>query len=359
MHDNELYVHSNYGLTPGESGSMKLATDDPVVDVSTSVQSMVDAVHDAKAQIAGEKVGLPPEVEHIAYFVDQRVFSDSKYGKLEFSRSTKVNLICQDGSVHATEVIIRDNGASERVFDLGGDFTDLYGRLDHDPQWIVKKAELPFRAKDYRVLSLTSEKGTNRLIRENLGSNHIRFNLTQGNRKGLGRMFSLNRGKVVFVVGHVEGKAFVDSASKFSISIEDLHRLAAKHHVDIVAVGCNSAASNVPSAVVRKIIHSSDVVALLQDALQSQTYGEFFQRLSSPKLQLLVDQSVIRERRTHTVLTILQKVPEYPYPISVATVVISTGTQQSSPLPRYLIIGTGVAGIGGTLVILRRRRRGA
>lgn len=105
------------------------------------------------------------------------------------------------------------------------------------------------------------------------------------NKTNLKEIIEKQKGKSVFIIGHVENKSFVirgaDNRVKSTYKIRAIEKIGRENNIPIVLLGCKTAVNIKNISGYLRNIHDLEVFDSLSKALTSKNYGEFFQSFGS------------------------------------------------------------------------------
>jgi hypothetical protein len=111
----------------------------------------------------------------------------------------------------------------------------------------------------------------------------------------LRQLFRHNRGRVILLLGHVEGENFVakDATGRttlLDVPLAEVETMAEAHGCDVVFLGCNSARAETPVGV-SQAFNPVDAVGRLVKALGARNYEEFAHRLTGADMSLVFSEA--------------------------------------------------------------------
>jgi hypothetical protein len=284
-----LYLHSNY-MTRGFDVATKIATESAEFDLLTLLMNLVNSKE--RTWIPAETVAS--QLGSMRFFVSADFFRSTKFDPLNVEDAGQL-LVIDDGGVVRKTLLIPDASGRQRVV---MEFQpSLYKKVD-DPAsanlnnlYVTRR----FERNDVRLLLLSVDSTTETLVKEKIpAANTITFDLTS--KESLERSLSNHRGKTVFPLGHIEEDSFVvrDAGNKvlFEIPLTELNDIAKKYKVTMFALGCNSAKAT-RTAGVLNTFNTVDAVNRFATAMSSSaTYMDFFHKLASDDVFILLDDSL-------------------------------------------------------------------
>ena len=157
-------------------------------------------------------------------------------------------------------------------------------------QLFTKLEQRPFKSREIRLVSLLPDSATEAAIKSS-GVAKIREAIESPSKDTLQDLFRRNAGRVVVVLGHVEGENFVatDATGKntlFSLALTEVEQMASSAGCDAVMLGCSSALAGTPVGV-NKPFNPVDAVGRLDKALKAESYLDFVRTLSDDDMGLV------------------------------------------------------------------------
>lgn len=289
-----LYCQSNF-VTKGYDYPTKLATSQTGIGGPSLVLNLVG--ESGESGISESE--LTQAYQTIPLYVDQSVFTSSKFKNLDFGDASRVFHIGDDGTPRRATSIF-DGDSTRWLVEYA---SSLFAPAD--VQGIAKlAAELkarPLSTSDLRFVSLTKNTSTTKKIAELIpAENRIEFDLSSV--EALKQRLAEHRGKTVFFLGHVEDGNFVtyDAAGKeiFKVGVKEVQDAALECcQVSVFALGCHSGKATGRNGVL-EAFNTVDAVERFHDALGAANFLDFLQRLAGngqDRLSLIADSSLLSD----------------------------------------------------------------
>ncbi|WP_281559099.1 hypothetical protein [Thalassomonas sp. RHCl1] len=300
--ENGPWYHSNY-ITPGFEHPTKIGRED-IYDAQRAYNNIAitQEILDKDSSIIGRLEKAYEENSTI--YVDQSVLNSDGTSKIDFGRAK--NLIAVDGKTgkQLSEIVKIDRTLGRKTLLTGRALGCCFFVFPpHFLKTLVAQLRSKlFNSKNVNIVSLVKDSATARAFKE---SKFLSKNVKQPDgletKVALRNQIKDSRGKTLIVVGHVEGKKFVtrDEAGNmvFDYDVADLHTLAKKNNVQLIALGCETAKNvdlaTTGSGVVKKF-NTVDAVSNLEAAFSSsKNYAEFFENLTSPDLMFVAGETFL------------------------------------------------------------------
>ena len=284
-----LYLHSNY-VTRGFDVPTKIATESAEFDLLTLLMNLVGS--EKRSGISEET--LASQLSSVRFYVSADFFRATKFEPLNVEDAGHLFVVDDSGVARPTLLIPGDSGRSRVVMEFQ---PSLYKKPDDPASANLNNLyeTRRFDRNDVRLLLLSVDSTTDALVKEKIpAANTISFDMTS--KESLERSLSNHRNKTVFPLGHIEGDAFVvrDAGNKvlFEIPLTELNDIAKKYDVTMFALGCNSAKAT-RTAGVLNTFNTVDAVHRFATAMSSSaTYIDFFHKLASDDVFILLDDSL-------------------------------------------------------------------
>jgi len=301
--DKGLYFHSNYLSRAGDGtvseNPTKILTDE-TSDLLTIFDNIVywgESITPEEREVASATLR-----DDVTIYLNQNVFDAGGYPKVDIHGATHVSVVTSSGFEpigKSAEVLNRVAPPPVLMSKVLG--CCLYGIPPHLAAQYYKALEArPLNGGGVRLLSLVRESGTKEVIKESstltkayLGDSRDPVtNLAQ-----IEKAFNAARGSTIVLVSHVEGEDFVirdaGNAIVSSIPVRSVRDLASKYNVELIDLGCETAqtlkAESLGIGVTTKF-NTVDAMRALDRALsQSSSYADFFEKLTSENLKVVID----------------------------------------------------------------------
>ena len=169
---------------------------------------------------------------------------------------------------------------------------------------ILPYLDISFSTSDVKVISLFDEVSDNTTI--DVLNTSLKYLVPYENvfvKEELLKSISKGKGKIIAIVGHVEGKDFVIRNDKNNIisrvSIQELHSAAAKKQSSILFLGCETSRVTDVSGYLEEV-NSLSVADQLKRAARAENYGDFFSSLGTVDSPFVLTNEVV-ENAQHIV----------------------------------------------------------
>jgi hypothetical protein len=354
-----LYVHSNY-VTHGFDYPTKVLTPERIQYAANLVPSLMGQADFKAAGISLENlesVHLP-----VKLFVEQAVLENYKYGQMNLAGFEQLFVVGRDGRVREAAILESDSGQIAIRYHNSlfakpsvDDASRLFGRL----------REEPLNRDKVRLLLLVTNTDTEQAAEAIPGSNRIKVDLHS--KDDWRTKLSRQANTTVVVLGHAEDGAFVvldaEQNELLRIELDELESLAKSNGIDLIALGCNTAAVTSFTGVDSKF-NTVDAVKRVATALNARTKLDFLDALA-PKpddIKIVLDREAMQDDKREMQMTIFSG--SGAASLAVASVVLTgIGAALGEPIDKdseYYIIPVAGIGLGvGTVFWWRRRRQGS
>jgi hypothetical protein len=291
--DDYLYFHSNF-ISDGFDFPTKIATD-KVRDLTLVTANLLYAPSEGgKFSPADTEKIIEAHKKYVKYFFDQTLFDTA--GKISLDLGGADNLYVLFDGAPPPKRLTRLNPIR------GPPYVAEYDRSlfvpvtsSSAPQKLFSRLEMrPFKSREIRFVSMIPDSATESAIKTSAVSS-IREQLDSPSKETLQDLFRRNSGRIVVLLGHVEGENFVatDAAGKntlFTLSLTEIEQMAVTAGCDAIMLGCSSALAGT-SVGVNKPFNPVDAVGRLAKALNASNYLEFVRTLSNEDMGLVFTDS--------------------------------------------------------------------
>ena len=288
----------------------------------------------------------------IKFLVDHKIFESPRFKKLDFGGAENVYLITNEKKFVKTADLNYRNGKSERVFEV---LPNFYTKIMNNKYEEIIKS---FRRRSIspskiEMLSLVKNSTTEDLIKQKLKSKGSTFNFS--NNEALNNYLKSKKGKLLFVLGHIEDTKFITRDAKnkvlFEIELSELFSIAKSNDVEIFPYGCNSVLDgDYATAGIANEINSIDAVNKFHKARNSSSLEELLGKLAGDDDMVVVSENFYKHEFGN-----IYKIDIVPRLYSTA--IITGGVGTSSAL--YLMDDSGHSkniwiylGYGGIIIFL-------
>jgi hypothetical protein len=287
VENGKLYLHSNF-LTPGYDNASKLATSRTDFDLQNLTFNLIGKEEESHVSEEAFLSAFPK----MRFIVDGKLFIDPTFADLDFNNAAHVSVIGKDGVVRESVKIALPTDKFRRLVRYE---PNLYARVEDSSATATfkKLQEAKFDAETIKLLSLVINTDTEAAVAALPASRVV--NAGDYSLAAVKNALQHEAGQNVFFLGHVEGDAFVtrdSSGTEVSrIRMSDLDEISRTTHVKLFPLGCNSA--SVHATGVAASFNTVDAVKRFSAALSSSNWTDFYTKLSSPDLMLVLDSSVL------------------------------------------------------------------
>ncbi|RAJ90046.1 hypothetical protein LX87_05525 [Larkinella arboricola] len=232
---------------------------------------------------------------HIKFFIENSVFKDKYFASIILGepKNAKVRYLgdWRQLKQFRSESSIINNYASIKP--------NLFLKLNNDKvvDLMSKYKNTKFSKEDIRIISLVTnsatEKKIDELIPKSLILNVDFTNLTIDNFR---QKLINNKDRTIFLLGHIENGYFVtyDETGRkiFDISISEIAKITQEQNISIFLIGCKSAefTNGRITSIVNKF-NTVQAVEKVSKAINANDYMDFFQKMSSEDLQIVVEEN--------------------------------------------------------------------
>jgi hypothetical protein len=298
-----LYFHSNF-ISPGAENPTKIANE-KITDMREAFFNIVFWGADAFEN--GRDASLPTYRDNVKLLLDRSVFSEGGYPEVDVHGARNVSIVDgRQGNVLVEGPIdVLDRNAPPPVLMSKVQGCCLYGIPPHlAGRYQEALRARPFKADSVRFVSLVRDTGTENAINRAGRLSQLRVGQGPiGNMAQLEDAMKAARGKTLILLSHVEGADFVvrDPAQRVVLSapVEAVRKLASKYDVELLDLGCQTAQQinddSMGFGVATKFNTVSAVDALEKALIQSSNYSEFFDKLTSENLKVVIDAGFTRD----------------------------------------------------------------
>jgi hypothetical protein len=166
--------------------------------------------------------------------------------------------------------------------------------LEPDSDEIKSLGDYAFHKDDVVLFSFANDRETRTAIKH--GALKDLAVDTENIQTGAALFKSLKRakGKTIFLLGHVEGDDLICRESGLHVKFEDVEVFAKQQDLNVAIIGCGSGFHE-NGIVGSRVINSVVAVKQFENALSAQNYLDFFQRLSSQELQIVLNKHVVQK----------------------------------------------------------------
>ncbi len=279
-------------------------------DLVTLSRELSESLADSPRE--GQPQSAEVVTEDSVFFVDPEIFRELN---LDLGRARNVKVLATthigNGELASSiDVVPLRNGKVEATIKLAD---GLYARIrePNHSRLISKLVAEPFRAGDFRILSLVVNSDTQAAIDQSkLKNNQVKAPLELGSAEqrleGVKQLFAQHAGHLLVVLGHIESDSFVAVNDRndelLRVPVRTMEQWATSYNVRLLSLGCNSAKPSNGAGVVGKF-NSLDAVARLNRAISAETVGRFLELFccaasttEAPKavLPLIVSHALLR-----------------------------------------------------------------
>jgi hypothetical protein len=279
VENDKLYLQSNY-VTRGFEYPTKIATNKTDVDLVTLVFNLIGPSTDSGVSNSRFLRAYPK----MQFFVEDKLFSDPTFNNLDFGGSPNVNIIGSDGKARKSTLLMTGEGPSVRVVEFEpnvyahaglDDAPSLFRRLDLEG---FNRSEVEFVPM---LRDSETEAAVARLIPD---ANQLAFRSVTNLEETIGQQ----TGKLFFILGKLEAGsiAAVDSSGREDarVPIEQLSSIGDRNRARVFVIG-----SSAPGENGATLFSGADVVQRFASALNTTTWGAFYQTLATPDLKFIFD----------------------------------------------------------------------
>jgi hypothetical protein len=231
-------------------------------------------------------------------FVDEKLIKPNGELGFDFSGAEKVKIVSNDTVLRTGEIkLLRLKKPPPAITEvLRG--CCLRGRPPGKGEVILANLrKRSFDATNFRFLPFLGGSGTHAVIKElpTLSAAAERTTTTdQSWEQQLDQALAVSKGKSLIVMSHIEGNELavrLEGKVAFSISVGSLRERARAANVDLILIGCDTAASINDATQgwgVAGNVKSTDVAKRLEEAVQSSSnVAELTERLASEEIELV------------------------------------------------------------------------
>ena len=149
-----------------------------------------------------------------------------------------------------------------------------------------------FNAEDVSIVSLFRNSETGSHLKNVLGKDFQTSSTT--NRTSLLNTLKSNKGKTIFLMGHVENGAFtsynLDGTVSLSLKLNEIGDLGKKYNVDILPIGCSS--GRYGGRGILNDANSIDIINRLGRSLKQRNAYDFLVDLGGDNFRIVIDQNI-------------------------------------------------------------------
>lgn len=206
------------------------------------------------------------------------------------------NFITSNGKIVKTaEVFIGNDVKPLRCIKLqSGIYSEFSSENIRKINLLSNQLSRKYASGDIKILSFVKDTRTEKRITELFFENNIKFKF-KSNKK-LERQLKKNRGKTVFVVGHIENGKFVTYSSGkeiYQISIKELMSMGERTGVRIFPFGCNSAKYS-KSGINKPLRSYRDTEDLIKAIKNNNKIGDALSEFAGKKYKFIIDENTFK-----------------------------------------------------------------
>lgn len=285
-----LYVHSNY-ITPEFEYPTKFATSDEMNSIDEVAMNIFFADYPSETKISQMNSMLRNNIEII---IDPKIINNSKYGKMNFTKTGQLKFICPDNEVRDAIKIQNNNGD----FDLGIKYNNQFSTRVKDQNLSFIFSELRNQKIDFdkiKVINLVQNSSTKSVLNAKFSEKVISFDFSS--KENFKSLLLSDRGKRIAIIGHIENGDFVtiDKAGKeiFRIPISEIETFQKENKLELIILGCNSASEGAGSGALNKF-NSIDALNRLKTTEKTENIEQFLDSLSFGTLHFVIDETFFK-----------------------------------------------------------------
>jgi hypothetical protein len=183
-------------------------------------------------------------------------------------------------------------------------FTDNIQNLD-------KNLRSSFDRENVKVLPLVNDLDTQEAAASKLSPEHL-IKMSSFTMDDFSRVFKENKGKKIFLLGHFDNSKEVFVATDeygktlSELNFKELEKIARTHDVRLYPLGCETG-KHLEESGALNTFNSVDAVNRLQEALQSASWADFFNKLGNDDLEFVVKSSFIENGDTRIDVDIIKR----------------------------------------------------
>ena len=287
--DGHLYFHSNF-ITEGYDNPTKIATE-KVRDLRLITANLVAAPDGGGFSPAEMTRIRTAHQKQIKYYFDQSLFDSTGVLGLELKGAEKCYVLF--GGAPPPKPMVRINPIRGPPFAVEF-YPSLFVKVTSSAQpeeFFSKLQGRTFKPQETRFVSLIADSAIKTAIEtSDVAKIWDRVEITSVD--GLRDCFNRNKGRVVTLLGHVDGDDFVvpdvNGVFLFKVSPVEVEQMAEAAGCDAILLGCSSAKSGTPIGVDRPF-NPKKAVERLSTALRQNNYFEFVQALVNKDMGLVFD----------------------------------------------------------------------
>jgi hypothetical protein len=285
---NYLYFHSNF-VSEGADNPSKISHKE-LRDLTLVTANLYGVPEGNEFSPAETRKIVEAHKKHVKYYLDQSLFDSTGTINLELGGAEKIYVLFEGAPPPKPLTRLNPIRGPPYVAEY---YPSLFVKVTPSAtphQLFTKLEQQPFKSREIRFVSLLPDSATEAAIKAS-GVAKIREALDAPSMQTLKDFFRKNTGRVVVVLGHVEGEKFVatDATGKttqFTLSLAEVEQMAATAGCDVVMLGCSSALAGTPVGV-NKPFNPVDAVGRLDKALKAVNYLEFVRTLSNEDMGLV------------------------------------------------------------------------
>lgn len=247
---------------------------------------------------AREKAALTALNENVEIFIDTTVFDEGGYPSVNVHEAEHVNVVQAKnlfGQSLPVEVLYRKSPPSLLMSNITG--CCLYGIPPHLASSYLKALMSKPFPLEVGVLSLVRDAATQKAVLQSSNLAKAYIGDVRNPPASLAQIesaFASVRGKAVVLVSDVNGENFVvhhATGSATSIPVKAVRDLAAKYHIELIDLGCETASNLENRGIgIPTTFNTVDAMKALDIAFsQSIDYADFFQTLASRHFKVVID----------------------------------------------------------------------
>jgi hypothetical protein len=288
---DDLYFHSNF-VSEGAPYPTKIATENvrDLLEITANIYKTPDEARGERYTRADIDRITAAHKTKVKFYFDQSMFDPS--GRLELDPKEAENLYVLFDGVPPPRRLVRANAIRGPPY--VAEFKDslfVHVQARFSPEGLFRDlASRPFSRRDVRLASLIVDSA----LKESLKDEKLKgvvIDIGSPSADGLRKLFAENSGRVVALVGHVEGDNIVarDVTGKktlLEVGVGEVEKMAKEQKCDVIVLGCQSSDAGAPVGV-RQPFNPVDAVRRFADALAAKDYEHFVRLLSSDDMNLV------------------------------------------------------------------------
>jgi len=296
--DGDFYYHSNY-ISRDQTNATKIAGFSEINDVDLAMQNIAFPGRKATDIKQVELDEFMQNYKDVEIILDQSVFNSKGETNLKFRDYSNVSYSRRDDPPPAPTLVYNRGNNTKKLL-ARTEKCCIYSEVATPQKQIMKKLQMKsYKPKETKLMSLIIDSSTEKAIKKS-NIKGISVELDNNILSNLEKEMVQMKGQTLVVLGHVERDSYVIRNAMgneiASVEINKLRELSNKHKVQLIDIGCNTAAlpsSQSNSIGVAARFNSLHAVELLiKSHNSSKNYAEFLHNISSKNMPIVIDTKI-------------------------------------------------------------------